>query len=496
MKIDVAATTPILQGLPDKVKQILQRRVQQKPALIQKLADIIRRLWKHKALKTEKTPAVERAMRAILTVLLPDTTLPDVKYSEIVDLAKSLRDEKRAEKRERSDTSSPQEQQKRPNVNSEQQIPPTPQGDMVLAEQQQQSPTAAPSGPLGGNIQEINQMLAQNPAFLQACMALAKKNAEQIETGSSLTIAPQARPEVRMPAPEVQFEEKDMFSEQRLSRPPVAPSVLWLETVQMGWKPASPPGTEHFEYATPCRTRADRLWAFYVKTPWEDSTNAFHGGGTESVPAVTTKLGPTLNWWINSTGRIKVDGKQIQVSIINSQLAKGFGVFDPSNPTHTAYTGNAGTGKGKINMVATAEAVIRRQRNQSLAGMSLIIEKKYVFDPNGKDGLWDVLHDNFGARNLPSSTSTPWAIALRMGAVVTAFIDGRIRVQSTHVTLQDLERVEALLITKMQAKWVKTEDIGGAPNTSSIKISYGTYGEKAHEFLDKATSGSHGVGGF
>ena len=92
-------------------------------------------------------------------------------------------------------------------------------------------------------------------------------------------------------------------------------------------------------------------------------------------------------------------------------------------------------------------------------------------------GIWDVLDDQVGARNVPARTTMPWPVVLRTGATVSIFSDGRVHVVVGRATVQAVVDVERLLQIHFGARWVEEETHVEAKR--AMEVVYGEPGPRA-----------------
>ena len=94
-------------------------------------------------------------------------------------------------------------------------------------------------------------------------------------------------------------------------------------------------------------------------------------------------------------------------------------------------------------------------------------------------GVWDVLHQQVGARNAPLYHTMPWMICLRTGVTVTVNSDGRIRCLTGSAPVAEVEAVEEILMGRCGARWV--DEGAHAAERPSMQITYGTPGSQARQ---------------
>ena len=92
--LDPARTINVLHGFPDRLKKLLEKRVGSREAVRSELAQLIHRLWKHKAMKFTEHSRVENVTRAVITLTAPDAILPKLDYRSVINLAEELAEER------------------------------------------------------------------------------------------------------------------------------------------------------------------------------------------------------------------------------------------------------------------------------------------------------------------------------------------------------------------------------------------------------------------
>ena len=230
----------------------------------------------------------------------------------------------------------------------------------------------------------------------------------------------------------------------------------------------------------------EQLWDFWLQlgsaglyvdhahqgTHWEDRVNAWGGHGFRFVPAVKTTVGVTINWYrTKPEGRLRLDGKESFVDALRPRLRRAFEELVPAN--------RAGLQQGRM----TQEDVQRRARMTRIAGKVLVLRGATLFRSAAAErqgaaaGVWDVLDEQVGARNVPARTTMPWPVVLRTGATVSIFSDGRVRVVVGRATVQAVEDVERLLQTHFGARWVEEETHVAAKR--AMEVVYGEPGPRA-----------------
>ena len=211
----------------------------------------------------------------------------------------------------------------------------------------------------------------------------------------------------------------------------------------------------------------------FTNTRFEHMVNAYGDHGCAAATAVRTKCGPTINWWHASHGRIRVDGRDHEVSRVMKDMRQAFKAFSHAELAHAKFTQR----KGKIlkPLPLNPHDAAKRERKVIRRGQTLMVESAVVYDKEGKDDIWDHMEMKYGVCNLPDNCATPWIIQLRTGITVEAYPDGRLRVNSIMAYVEAIDEVEALLQSHFSAVWTDMEK----PQTTGAKIAYGKMGPRA-----------------
>ena len=169
------------------------------------------------------------------------------------------------------------------------------------------------------------------------------------------------------------------------------------------WRPKAEHHVEHLSFASAAATRKDRLWDLYhilamtgvyldvayALGPLAHRVNAQHGGGNSHIPSITTSGGASIQWWIESDGRIKVDGRQSVVEELMDRLRDIFPEY--VTPTeHSKYTGRH-KAKKTMSTQASADYQERKARLEKTRGLVLVAQGT-IYDPDGVTGIWDKIH--------------------------------------------------------------------------------------------------------
>ena len=270
---------------------------------------------------------------------------------------------------------------------------------------------------------------------------------------------------------------------------PPNPDEIAMEQMQPTWQPRSAATASEFAFASAAPNREVRLTDLFVKlahsnilvdrlyigTRWEHRINAFAGFGRDAVPAVRTLRGVTINWHMSTDGRLRLDGNAERVRTLAPDMQRAFPEYRQGATEHSQNTGRTAnqvtSAAGRLN----AEQVARRERERRIAGQVLVVPFGVLFDRNGFAGMWDILNAAIGVRNITHVSAMPWICFLRNMAAVTVTAGGRLKVGSATSSIEEVERVEAILQTACGAMWVM---LGDAPTAPESGFQYGQKSEQ------------------
>ena len=131
------------------------------------------------------------------------------------------------------------------------------------------------------------------------------------------------------------------FAQHRVKWPPYDPHEITRAQVRPF---ATETGEDCLDFVFHCSEglRLDKLYLFYRELAkagiyvdvlyWGSSfqklINSQGYKGSEAVPAVTTRLGPSINYHISTSGRVRLDGKMDQKEVLAAMLRRVFPPFD------------------------------------------------------------------------------------------------------------------------------------------------------------------------
>jgi hypothetical protein len=290
----------------------------------------------------------------------------------------------------------------------------------------------------------------------------------------------------------------DEWEHLRARFPAIPPPDVLQEQSSPNWRDSSAATVNEFSFACAAVMDTEKLWHFYRQcayadifvdvlyknTRWAWKINAYHGGGTPSVPSLRVEKGTgfSMNWWITSDGRIRVDGKTATVDAAKPGLRRALQRYDPGNSEHTKFTGRGTHARAKTGRTS-AEECARRARAERVKGRVLALKQGQVFDPAGEAGIWDIIEKHAGARNLPKAQTTPWTVVARTGVLVSIYPDGRIKATTTTALTADLETLEDILVRVAGAQWIGESTALEAARQPGCRISYGEQGQRAKDRL-------------
>ncbi|CAK0877782.1 unnamed protein product [Prorocentrum cordatum] len=192
--------------------------------------------------------------------------------------------------------------------------------------------------------------------------------------------------------------------------------------------PASANHVMEFSFVSQEEEGDPQLWGFYhtlaaaglfvaevhQDTRWEGRVNAWGGAGARYAPAVKTAGGATLNWFQSKGGRTEC------VDQLRPQLRRAFPLFAPDRATGRPVN-RATVQQGRV----SEEDARRRERQVRIAGKVLAVSGQAMFRfaaaerQGATPGVWDLLDDHVGARNVPPYHSLPWPVVLRTGVTIS-----------------------------------------------------------------------------
>ena len=92
-------------------------------------------------------------------------------------------------------------------------------------------------------------------------------------------------------------------------------------------------------------------------------------------------------------------------------------------------------------------------------------------------GVWDLLDDHIGARNVPPYHSLPWPVVLRTGITISINADGRVRSAVGRAPVQAVEDAERVLQQHAGAAWIDEETF--VQGQRAMEVVYGELGPRA-----------------
>ena len=190
--------------------------------------------------------------------------------------------------------------------------------------------------------------------------------------------------------------------------------------------------------------------------------------GSEAVPAVTTRLGPSINYHISTSGRVRLDGKMDQKEVLAAMLRR---VFPPFYGTQLKKHASA-LQRHQVDGCQLQDWMAQRH------GKCLRIEDACVFDGFGVQGLWDKLNMAVGVRGVPANTAIPWIILTKTQVCIAVWPTGKIQVSPCKSSVAAIEAVEATLVNHFNAKWVP---VGAFKQLPDPVVTYGVLSETARQ---------------
>ena len=186
------------------------------------------------------------------------------------------------------------------------------------------------------------------------------------------------------------------------------------------------------------------------------------------MPAVTTRLGPSINYHISTSGRVRLDGKMDQKEVLAAMFRR---VFPPFDGTQLKKHASA-LQRHQVDGCQLQDWMAQRH------GKCLRIEDACVFDGFGVQGLWDKLNMAVGVRGVPANTAIPWIILTRTQVCIAVWPTGKIQVSPGKSSVAAIEAVEATLVNHFNAKSVPVDAFKQLPDPV---VTYGVLSETARQ---------------
>eukprot|EP00435_Cladocopium_sp_Y103_P047835 s1589_g14.t1 len=191
------------------------------------------------------------------------------------------------------------------------------------------------------------------------------------------------------------------FTAQRVKWPPLDPTEILRSQQEAVFAPASGDDAVDFVFHCPEEDRLDKLYLFYRELAkagvyadllyWGSSfhqlINSCGFKGPDAVPAVTTKLGPSINFHISTTGGVRLDGRMEQKEILATMLRRAFLPFDQALLV-----------KGAVGPQVQADNRKLQEWLNQRHGKMMVIDAACIFDGFGIHGVWDRLNVAIGVR--------------------------------------------------------------------------------------------------
>jgi hypothetical protein len=221
------------------------------------------------------------------------------------------------------------------------------------------------------------------------------------------------------------------FQMQRMKWPPLDPHDILRAQQKAAFTNASADDVMDFVFHCAEDARLDKLYLsfrelskagvfvdlLYWGSVHHQLINACGFKGSDAVPAVSTKLGPSINFHISTSGRIRLDGRMEQREILASMLRRAFPPFDPAHLSK---------------MPATPQMQVEGRKHQEWMsqrhGKVLAINAACIFDGFGVNGVWDKLNIAVGARGAASNNAIPWIILTRSHVCVAVWPSGKVQI--------------------------------------------------------------------
>ena len=304
-----------------------------------------------------------------------------------------------------------------------------------------------------------------------AAAAVAKKaddeavgtQAARAATTSSSRLPRPPMPSVGPHGQKFTFEKKppsfERFAVQRADYQCLDPGEILREQLTPGFELPGGDFATEFSYMPEGDTRDEQLWRWwrdrlprcgvfpdmvYWGTVHERHINAWAYQGSSPVPAVATKLGPSINWHITKPdGRIRADGQPASCDVLVKMLRWGFeprnsSVMAAAQKATRAHLHNYDPNRSMDDLRA---AWAETHKHEILA-----IGRSMIVDGMGEAGIWDKLQKAVGTKGAPMDNSRPWVIFTVPRVTVLVHKNGKVGLQIGSTTPKAADKVAKVLV--------------------------------------------------
>ncbi|CAE7521498.1 unnamed protein product [Symbiodinium sp. KB8] len=264
------------------------------------------------------------------------------------------------------------------------------------------------------------------------------------------------------------------FQSQRQKWPPLSPAdLVRASTEELAHASSVDDDVVDFMFQCTETDKIDKAGIYVDVLYWGSAhhglINATGYKGSDSVPAVYTRLGPSINWHITTSGRIRLDGKMEKKEVLAAMLKKAFPPYD-SLRTGCHLPRQPPADQDKLNEWRVAHQ-----------GKVLKILHACIFDGFGQAGIWDKLNIAVGLRGLTPNTAIPWILITRSKVGIAVWPSGKIQISLNNAPFAAVEVVESTLRTHFQATWISQDDNKNELASNERVVTYGVPGETARQ---------------
>ena len=156
-----------------------------------------------------------------------------------------------------------------------------------------------------------------------------------------------------------------------------------------------------------------------------------------------TWLGPSINWHVTTSRRIRLDGKVEKKEVLAAMLEKAL-------PPYDSLRGQTGC------HIPRQPPVDQQKLNDWIAGghgKVLKIQHACIFDGFGQAGIRDKLTIAVGIRGLTPKTPIPWILITRSKVGVAVWPSGKVQI-SMNAPFAAVEALESTLRAHFNASWI------------------------------------------
>ena len=297
---------------------------------------------------------------------------------------------------------------------------------------------------------------------------------------------------------------RQRFAQPREDTHPISPDDHMSESMSPGWAPTADADVTELCWTTQCTngTVEEQIWEwlreglapagvyadeYYEGTRWgrdgkDKRTNAnMTPKCDENTPAVRVRdLGITIQWYRSHDGRLRLDGSWSNKSVLLEMLRRSHHKYVRGATAQGRITGKQCTPRSSALTSNRTEQAERAKWDKARKNSVLVISSAEIYDGTGVNGVFDVLDDKIGVKNLPKPNTLPWIFSLNTGTLAQVFHDGRVVVTLGTGTVSAALDTESLFKRHFSAEDMTLAEYTGSYASSALtRVRYGVMGPQA-----------------